>query len=34
MKVDLKISVSSQVVAMSFCPRDNQGSCGIQYRSA
>lgn len=31
--VELKISKVSEEVCMSYCPKDAENSCGIQYRS-
>ncbi len=33
MRVDLKVSAVSSVLAKSNCPRNSQAQCGITYRS-
>lgn len=33
MKVELKVSVASNVVTMSNCPRNLEAQCDIMYRS-
>lgn len=33
MKRDLNIAAASKIVTMSNCPKDNEQSCGIAYRS-
>lgn len=33
MFVELKINKTSNVINMSYCPKDTERFCGIQYRS-
>ena len=33
MKVELKVSMASNVTKMSNCPRNFESQCGIAYRS-
>lgn len=33
MKVELGISVASNVVSMANCPKDSEPRCGIMYRT-
>ena len=33
MTVDLKVSAASKVVTMAHCPKAQESSCGIAYRS-
>jgi len=32
MKVELKVSKQSKVVAMSHCPKESEAWCGVMYR--
>lgn len=33
MKVTLKVSAASRIVTMSYCPKQSEEWCGIQYRA-
>ena len=33
MAVNLEISASSQIMTMSYCPRETENGCGINYRT-